>query len=176
MDEQALIEYLNQHLDVKMIAGAFLISLIFASANLILAQRNGRNPVLWALMGFFFNIVSLIALVILGKSEQSRFLNDEKWKSRKERITNGLAVSLEEQIKDDDVSEVGIKPKLAVFWYYLDKENKRFGPMDVSDLSKLWGKELDESNYVWAEDMQDWQRIKTLPILQNEIKERVSNN
>lgn len=174
MDEQFFIQFFSEGIDEKWILGAFSLSIIFAFLNLLLARRNGRNPVLWGLMGLFFNIFSLIALFILGVSEEKKYLTDEKWRKRRERASKGIALNVEENLQESEVCEVVLETKKDFLWYYLDAANKRYGPMPIEELLKAWGSDLTESSYVWNEEMKDWQRIKNLPDLKNELEKRVS--
>lgn len=48
---------------------ALIIALVFAAVCWSLAGSRDRNQLLWAILGFFFPIIALILLLILGKSK-----------------------------------------------------------------------------------------------------------
>ena len=45
--------------------GGIIGGIIFAIICYIIADRKGRNPVLWGVLGFFFSLISLIVVLIL---------------------------------------------------------------------------------------------------------------
>jgi len=48
---------------------ALVIALVFAAVCWNLAGARDRNQPLWAILGFFFPIIALIVLLIIGKSK-----------------------------------------------------------------------------------------------------------
>lgn len=44
---------------------SLLIGIVFGVACYLLAVRKGRRGVLWAVLGFFFSLISLIVLAVL---------------------------------------------------------------------------------------------------------------
>ena len=48
---------------------ALIIALVFAAVCWNLAGTRNRSQVLWAILGFFFPIIALILLLILGNSK-----------------------------------------------------------------------------------------------------------
>lgn len=48
---------------------ALVISLVFAAVCWSLAGARNRSQVLWAILGFFFPVIALIVLLIIGKSK-----------------------------------------------------------------------------------------------------------
>lgn len=46
-----------------------VIALVFAAVCWNLAGARDRNQPLWAILGFFFPIIALIVLLIIGKSK-----------------------------------------------------------------------------------------------------------
>lgn len=47
--------------------GGIIGGIIFAVICYIIADRKGRNPVLWAVLGFFFSLISLIVIALLPR-------------------------------------------------------------------------------------------------------------
>jgi hypothetical protein len=45
-----------------------VIALVFAAVCWNLAGARNRSQVLWAILGFFFPIIALIVLLVIGKS------------------------------------------------------------------------------------------------------------
>ncbi len=39
--------------------------IIFAAICYYIADRKGRNPVLWAVLGFFFSLITLIVIAVM---------------------------------------------------------------------------------------------------------------
>ena len=50
---------------------ALVIALVFAAVCWNLAGARDRNQPLWAILGFFFPIIALIVLLIIGKKQPS---------------------------------------------------------------------------------------------------------
>lgn len=48
---------------------ALVIALVFAAVCWNLAGARDRNQPLWAILGFFFPIIALIVLLVIGKSK-----------------------------------------------------------------------------------------------------------
>jgi ABC-type Fe3+-siderophore transport system permease subunit len=47
--------------------GGIIGGIIFAAICYFIADRKGRNPVLWAVLGFFFSLITLIVVLILPR-------------------------------------------------------------------------------------------------------------
>ncbi len=56
-------------MDVVSLIVALVIALVFAAVCWKLAGARDRNQPLWAILGFFFPIIALIVLLIIGKSK-----------------------------------------------------------------------------------------------------------
>ena len=48
---------------------ALVIAVVFAAVCWNLAGARDRNQPLWAILGFFFPIIALIVLLVIGKSK-----------------------------------------------------------------------------------------------------------
>lgn len=46
-----------------------VVSIVFAIACASLAGSRNRHRVVWAILGFFFPIIALVVLLIIGKSK-----------------------------------------------------------------------------------------------------------
>src|SRR3989338_6350273 len=100
-----------------------------------LAKKKHRNPTGWFFAGVFFGIIAILVLF---------FLRPLKKAGEEQEIV----VEAEEPL-------AMISNKL---WYYLDKEEKRHGPMSES----LLRGSIDEAVFVWNEDMADWKPAKEI--------------
>lgn len=49
--------------------GGLVVSIVFAIVCASLAGRRNRHRVVWAILGFFFPVIALIVLLILGKRQ-----------------------------------------------------------------------------------------------------------
>lgn len=100
------------------------------------ANKRGRNPYTWFFIGMFLGVFGLLLLFVLP-------------------------------IKKDDVEVIvepipppppeEKEPIIQRFWYYLDNENKQFGPMSFEALktASTEGK-VTPNTYVWNEDLENW--------------------
>jgi len=50
---------------------SLVVAILFAVACYVLAGRKGRRPVLWAVLGFFFTLISLIVVAVLPSKSGS---------------------------------------------------------------------------------------------------------
>lgn len=48
-----------------------IIGLFFAWVTYSMAQKRGRNEVLWGILGFFFGFIPMIILLIIGRSNDA---------------------------------------------------------------------------------------------------------
>lgn len=101
------------------------------------AKKRGRNPVRWYTLGFFFGLVSFCILM---------FLKPQK------------------KLKAPALQPV-IEPKSPLsYWYYLDGDNQ-VGPMSLDALNKAFIEDkVQDSTYVWSEELTDWQPLGQLDI------------
>ena len=89
-----------------------------------LAKKRNKNPRLWFFIGLFFGVFGPLLFFIMS------FKNNKKDIYLK-NINNKKEI---ESVKD--------------LWYYLDKNNNKFGPMSFSMINKLWEKnEIDKSSF-----------------------------
>ena len=102
-----------------------------------LAYKRGRSPYAWFAIGFLFGIFGIFAIFFAANRKQA------------------VEVSPTPIVKID-----GPKDK---FLYYLDPTQQRQGPVSHDTLTDQWktGK-LDESTYVWHEEMSNWTPLKEI--------------
>lgn len=91
-----------------------------------MAKKRNRRHKLWFALGFLFGLLGVIVLYFLPKVEDKKTI---KTRSPKPTII-----------------------KSSKLWYYLDKENKQYGPMSDHALKQ----NLAEAKYVWNDAMDEW--------------------
>jgi hypothetical protein len=107
------------------------------------AQRRGRDPKIWFVIGFLFGLFGLAALFLISKQE----IKPVKLES--------LVV---EPTPPAEVPQIVHQTRE---WFYLDKEHKQFGPTTFENLKeKFDAGAINSSTYVWTEGMDEWKRIK----------------
>jgi hypothetical protein len=109
--------------------------LIFGALTSYLAKERGRSPTKWFVVGVLLGIFGLILVFIFPKV------------AKKQEVVP--AKEPEPVITDQK------------FWYYLDPENKQFGPMSFNALENaLREGKICLETYVWNEDLTDWKSMK----------------
>ncbi|NGX45262.1 MAG: hypothetical protein K940chlam2_00407 [Chlamydiae bacterium] len=112
--------------------------LLFGSLTAYLAQRRGKNPYLWFFIGMLLGIMGLLILIFMPKLRLKKAQKDP--------------------IPTVDVTPEPPKEKL---WYYLDSDNKQFGPMAFEELMRAYHEAtVGTETYVWNEDLEDWKHFK----------------
>lgn len=147
---------------------SFILLLIIASATAYYANRKGRNPLLWFIIGVLLGIFAPLVLLFLSsvKTEQNK-------EGQAIMTEPNQAVSLQNvppKPIQETVKEINVESQL---WYYLDQNHEQMGPVSVIALKELWNRgELELMSYVWADGMDQWQRIDTLPLLKDVLNKR----
>ena len=111
---------------------------------------------IWFIIGVFLGLIALLVLYILpSKSlEVAPVMAATPAPESKPEI----ALSGEPKIAQSSPSIVPQK-----LWYYLDNEDKRFGPMSFDRLKQAWNEDsIDTDTYVWNEDMAGWKPLEEL--------------
>lgn len=111
-----------------------------------IAQKRGRDYVIWFFIGMLLGIIGLIVLLVLPPVKPTEV----------EEVTKELPPS----------------PLRQVDWFYLDLDHNQIGPLSFEQLAKAWrdGK-IGESRYVWSEGMENWMTIKDQPDLMFQLKD-----
>jgi hypothetical protein len=123
-----------------LISVGFGILMGMACRNIALSRKYPPTP--WFYAGFFFGIFALLILLFLPARK--------KFKAVKEIPI--AKVPKFTPIFADHVEK---------FWYFLDEEQKQFGPMSFDALgrAKIEGK-VHAQTYVWNEAMENWRLFK----------------
>ncbi len=103
------------------------------------AQKRGRHPILWFVLGLVLGVVGILLLFVLPKKE------------RKSRVVPPPRL---------DRSEQWLK-----LWYYVDAPTReQKGPMEFTELAQNWKeKQLSKESYIWGEGMGEWKKLNELP-------------
>jgi hypothetical protein len=106
------------------------------------ARERGRQPWSWFFVGLFLGLLGLLLLFILPKK-----ISDK-------RGTTPLKSKLEP-------IEVRQQPSYVnKLWYYLDQQNKQYGPMSFEALNNAWKEGIITSHtYVWNEELDNWKTL-----------------
>lgn len=122
-----------------------LIGIALGITSCYFAKRRGRNPYAWFFIGLFLGIFGLLLLLILPDKKQMLVPTAEN--------PNPLA---------PNPAELPEKPlNHGRFWYYVDKDNRQFGPMNFDALQDALKEEkITQLSLVWNETMDKWLPLK----------------
>lgn len=150
---------MSNHSDTIMFLSLFLLILI-AFFTAYYARQQGRNPVLWFVIGILLGIFGLLILLFYpspktdpkeGMPTMSVSEPDPALKA-----AHGAAPSTTVPASQED-------DKL---WFYLDSNHQQMGPVSIYALKELWNRgQLELMSYVWCEGMQQWELVDNLPEL-----------
>jgi len=101
-------------------------------------------------MGFIFGILAPIFLIVISSKRKTR------------------------PIKSTPVipSHSPDHEELKVLWYYLGIGHKQEGPVTIQGLIQAFKEgKIQETSYVWNEQMDNWQKLSQLP-----IKEKITSS
>lgn len=141
----------------------FLLALVICSiigwASSYYAEKRGRSPFLWFMVGMIFGIFGLLLLFLLPKASEE--------KSTPQNTQSKLAEI------DLPVPEISQLPEYAKKeWFFVDKTHQQQGPVGFHILKSKWTeKTIDAFTYVWTEGMENWKMISELPQFQDSIKD-----
>lgn len=136
---------------------SFVILLIIAGLTSYYAERKGRNPAVWFVIGIllgFFAPLILFFVPSLRPEDQGE----------KTTIANGNSTRLIPPPPPQ-------KPDQDKLWYYLDQSHHQYGPVSTVALKELWDTgRLELTTYVWSEGMEKWETVDALPHLKETLK------
>jgi hypothetical protein len=103
-----------------------------------LAYKRGRNPYAWFAIGFFFGVLGIFALFFSP--------------SKKAQTSPVLPAS---------IPILSISGPADKFWYYIDPQNEKQGPMSRDAINLAWQEgKVDLSTFIWHEELTDWKLLK----------------
>jgi uncharacterized membrane protein YeaQ/YmgE (transglycosylase-associated protein family) len=132
---------------IMQLLNLILFWIFFGCIASYLANRRGRNPLVWFFLGLLLGILGVLLAVILPNRLQHKTMAPPSILSRPQR------------------SEVWLK-----MWYYLDLAHSQQGPLEFPDFVKhLRENRLSETSYVWGEGMKEWKKLVDIPDLIQEM-------
>ncbi len=134
---------------------SFIILLIVGSMTAYYANRKGKNPLLWFVLGMLIGLFAPLILFFLPSNKP-----EEKFPT--------MSVSNPDPSLAQLASPLEIPPSIEEnkLWYYLDKDHQQMGPVSIIALRELWNRgQLELTSYVWSEGMDNWERVDNLPDL-----------
>ena len=147
------------HPDSNMLL-SFVLLLIIASFTSYYANRKGRNPAIWFVLGVLLGIFAPLILLFLPKVKQEGDGLPTMTFSKPDPSLSHLPPSppsSEEAIRQQEENKL---------WYYLDQDHQQIGPVSIVALRELWNRgKLDLNQFVWSEGMEKWEKVDTLPEL-----------
>ncbi|MEX0961528.1 MAG: DUF4339 domain-containing protein [Simkaniaceae bacterium] len=122
-----------------------LMTLVTATMTGYMARQRGRNPIIWFILGGLFGLFAFMTLLILSKKELEPAYPTPAF-----------------------LPKTAIKPTPppSPLWYALSKSGSQEGPMSLEALKDSLKKgQITPSTYIWNETMDDWERLKKVPDL-----------
>ncbi len=133
----------------------FLFTVLSGWVTSIFAQKRGRDPFVWFMIGMVFGVMGMMMLFIFPSLTKKGETTPDDPEEPLYQQTFPLG--------HEDLTQ-----KFYLWdWYYLNDERNTTGPVGFAEIKKLWNeKAIRDSTYVWHEEMTDWQRITEIPGLE----------
>lgn len=154
------------HTDPNMLL-SFILLLLIASFTAYYANRKGRSPVAWFVIGILLGIFAPLILLFFPAVK-----NEQRDKELPTMTVSNPDPSLE-QVPKPVLTEAELKHQEEAdkLWYYLDQNHEQIGPVSIIALRELWKRgKLEINNYVWSDGMEEWKKIDNLPELKDSLK------
>lgn len=133
----------------------FVVLLIVAGLTSYYAEKKGRNPAIWFVIGILLGFFAPIILFFLPSYKATE--NDSGVSGSREQVPPP-APPLRPSIEQNKL------------WFYLDANHKQYGPVSMIALKELWDTgQLELTSYVWSEGMGKWDKVDNLPDLKKEL-------
>jgi len=116
--------------------------------NAYFAQKRGRDPIIWFVIGLFIGLFGILALFLLPTLSKSE---------------------IEENEIELEVKPIQTPNYKSLQWFYLDVDHAQHGPVTYDMLQSNFNQDIiTEDTYVWSEEMTDWQKVKDLDLFTTE--------
>ena len=113
-----------------------LVATLFGLMCAYVAKKTDRNPMLWFPVGILGGIFALVTILYLSNKE----LRPETPVAVPEKENKNLPHKM---------------------WYYLDEDQKQYGPVSSYCVhQELKDKKIDLQTLVWNEDLDDWKKLE----------------
>lgn len=133
----------------------FFIWMFIGVITAYFAQKRGRDPLIWFMIGMLLGVLGLIVLLILPAS-----------KANVEPINEKIEEAFLPSSPAPLVPEETALPFLTKEWFYIDSLKQQQGPISFDSLKKIWyEQQLSDQTYVWSEGMEGWEHIGQMPQL-----------
>lgn len=154
------------HSDHNMLL-TFILLLIIASFTSYYANRKGRNPLLWFIIGVLLGIFAPLILLFLSSVK-----NDQSNDGMPTMTVSNPDPSLQ-QLSQAPTQEEPKRSEEDKLWYYLDQNHQQMGPVSIIALRELWNRgQLNLTSHVWTDGMEQWQKVDYLPELKNALNKQ----
>jgi hypothetical protein len=113
-------------------------ALFMGSLAAFIAKQKRKDPFRWFFYGFLFGLLGVLYLCFFVKTE-------------------------DEAVKQNTPPPQSSNPPLseAKFWYYLDTQSEKQGPMSFEALLQAFQEQkISNESYVWNEKLEDWKFLK----------------
>jgi hypothetical protein len=153
------------HIDPNMLL-SFILLLIIASFTAYYANRKGRNPLLWFIIGVLLGIFAPLILMFFPtvKNERSGNGIPTMTVSKPDPSLEHLPQSFPSE------AEFKLQEEESKLWYYLDQNHQQVGPVSIIALRELWKRgKLELNSYVWSEGMAKWEKVDDLSELKTAL-------
>jgi hypothetical protein len=142
---------------------SFILLLIIASFTAYYANRKGRNPLLWFIIGVLLGIFAPLILLFLSSVKTEPSSN-----GRPTMTVSNPDPSLQHLPQSPTQENLKRQEEENKLWHYLDQNHQQMGPVSVIALRELWNRgQLELNSYVWTDGMEQWQKIDNLPELKS---------
>lgn len=155
------------HTDPNMLL-SFILLLLIASFTSYYANLKGRNPILWFIIGILLGIFAPLILLFFPNIKNER--NDSG--GMPTMTISNPDPSNQQHLPETPLTEMEVKQQELEdkLWYYLDQNHEQIGPVSLIALRELWNRgQLDLNSYVWADGMEQWQKVDLLPDLKGAL-------
>lgn len=138
---------------------SFIILFIISALTAIYAEKKGRSPIAWFLLGILFSFLAPLVLFLLPPLKKDTYPTDAS-----------LPPSPPKTPEDKNYVEGNKFLEEDRLWYYLDSSHNQFGPISVIGLRELWNRaQIKLNTYVWTAGMDKWETIENVPSLQRSL-------
>ena len=154
-------------------------AIVFGAICAAVAHGRGRSWVAWFVLGFLFQCISLVILLVIPDlkveeskhwqlSAETRRLREQLKKERqvadeRHEAHNARLGAHDRALGMDTQQQAALPPPLPAItgatWFYA-VGNERKGPVTRSELRDRWlDEEIPDTTLVWCEGMSDWRPI-----------------
>ena len=125
---------------------SFFITCLWGYIGYRTAEKKGRNPKLWCVLGVLFGLFAIIVISLLRPKETQKVVEMPK-------------LELEEIVQDN--------------WYFLSHSKETKGPMSFNDFkTEFEAGTFNKQSFVWNETYTDWKKLEEDLVTIKELEKR----